>query len=279
MVTISLEYILFVVISSAAFAGVLLLIVSRWFDIQGYRYQLDAQRYAIDVLNFILSNSPIVERFENEEPNRFVLSSERLNEYEWDSSNPCCDSSNPPYLRDSWEKTFELLEFDYNLTIIDLVNGEKWTISNLYFNDTECYYEAMRISGFADAPVVISYGKEKHPGKAILTLKRTPLSEIAFSLSEAFMRSEMDETKGYLRGVRIDTSNIKGIKVIGSDRICLKQIIRGSEKWICKYFYKGSKGLSIREELESIDTTDVKCIDIIIQYQYTGDQSQVVVGA
>lgn len=263
MVTISLEYIFFVVIASAAFTGILLFLTSRWLDIQGYRYQLDAQRYAIDVLNLIISNSPIVERFEDEEPNRLILNAEKLNDYSF------LPWENWDYRRKFWQEHFELLEFEYEINIEDLITHKSWKFSNLYFEDSECYYEAMRISGYVDAPVVISYGSEKHPGKASIKLKRTPLSELAFFLSEAFMRSEMNPSENYLRGIRVDTTNIKGIDVLSLDGsenvVCLKHIKDGNEIKVCKYFYRNEKELKIDDSVKNFNTQR-KCIDVIVRY-------------
>ncbi|MEM5854586.1 MAG: hypothetical protein QW228_09540 [Candidatus Aenigmatarchaeota archaeon] len=244
MVTLSLKYILFAAVACAVLAAVLLFVSSRWLDIQGYRYQLDTQRITINMLNLILSNSPIVERFSEDDPNRLILNSKKL------------DILN----KDDWEKNFDLLEFDYNLTIIDLVNNKKWSFSNIYFGDSECYYESMRISGYADVPVVISYGKEKHPGKASLNLRKTPLSELAFRISEGFMRDKMGWGK-YIRGIRIDTTQVKGVEFL-DDKICLK---KDSENF-CKYIFKGDANLVIDESVKSFPLNAPKCIDIIVEY-------------
>ena len=262
MVTLSLEYILFVVIASAAFAAVLLFLTGRWFEIEGYRYQLDAQRYAIDLLNLLVSNSPIVERYEEEEPQRLILNSYSLNSYQWIVGKDGYDSLNPPEWRKNWEKKFELLEFEYELLIEDL-NGTKWIISNLYFNDSACYDATLRVSAKAEVPVVISYGKEKHPGKATLTLKRTPLSLMAFYVSEAMLRGEWKNEK-YARGVIVDTSFIKGFDFQGN-RVC--QIIRENGKYICKYFYRGSKELSYQTGVGGVaDLPPSKCPTLIVYY-------------
>ena len=255
MAVVSLNYILFVVIATAAFAGALLFVTSRWFDIRGYRYQLDAQRYAIDLLNSIVSNSPLVERIEGEEPSRLVLSATKLDAFQWE---PWEWSD----LRESWEKNFILLEFDYELTVEDLVTHRKWKLSNLYFNDSECYDETMRVRGFADIPVVISYekenGKEKHPGNASLTLRRTPLSQLSFFLSEAFMRSKL-RNEDYLRGVRIDGTQVKNITVEG-DKVCLNY--RNSKK-VCKYFYRDAKPLQKDTRLDDLKE---ECVDVLVIY-------------
>ncbi len=269
MVTLSLEYILFAIIAGAAFAAVLLFVTAKFLDIQGYRYQLDAQRYAIDILNLIISNSPIVERFPNEEPNRIILSSEKLDEYEWKPWDPCCDSSmvDSNTRRKYWEKNFEVLEFEYHLTVEDLVNKMSWTISNLYFNETECYHRTMRVSARADVPVAISYGKEKHPGKATLTLKKTPLSQLAFFLSEAFLRAEEAknfEDRNYVREVVIDKDYITRVSVNGN-RICIHAKVGDSTKPICKYFYRKGQ-LSLDSQLDDLSVIRSKCVSIFVQY-------------
>ncbi|MEM5790449.1 MAG: hypothetical protein QXP77_00095 [Candidatus Aenigmatarchaeota archaeon] len=266
MVTLSLEYILFAVISSAAFASVLLFIIARFFDIQGYRYQLDAQRYAIDLLNLIVSNSPIVERFSDEEPNRIVLSSQNLDEYKWMPWDGCCNSltvdSNEK--RKYWEEHFEILEFEYHLTIEDLINGNSWTISNLYFNETDCYHQTTRVSARAEIPVVISYGKEKHPGKATLILKRTPLSELAFFVSEAFLRGETEE-EDYLREVIVDREYIRKV-FLNENRICIEVNMNNVFRPLCKYFYRGQKNINLDDRLDDLTQMNSKCVGILVQY-------------
>ena len=76
----------------------------------------------------------------------------------------------------------------------------------------------MRVSAGVDLPVVISYGKEKHPGKASLYLQKTPLSELTFLVSQAMYRAKRSDEK-FLRGLRIDKRNVKDIIFIRDNKI------------------------------------------------------------
>jgi len=263
MVRLSLDTIFAIILAFAVITASMLLVTGRWVDIQGFRYKLDAQRYAMDLLNLILSNSPLVERYESE-PLRLVLNKEKLDTYARGVNS--YGSENPGEKRTFWEKNFDPLEFDYNFTVVDLENGNYWTISNLYFDlNSECYPESMRVSAGVDLPVVISYGKEKHPGKASLYLQKTPLSELTFLVSQAMYRAKKSDEK-FLRGLRIDKRNVKDIIFIkDQNRVCMDVDLDGILKRVCKYYYK-EEGIDLDDSPLDLESVEANCVDIIVYY-------------
>ena len=177
-------------------AGLMLLLMGRWLDLTGLKYELVTQRNALDLSQLIVSSSPIVKRDSSGEPIKLILDSVELDNY---GNNANRGTENPSEQRENWEKCCDFLDFDYNLTIHkfkkegdDLVVDRSWSISNLIFDPTsDCYIP--RIMGIGDLPVAIQENGEMHPGTAILTMTRTPLSDLSFWLSQSFVRASWED--------------------------------------------------------------------------------------
>jgi len=176
------------VVLFAGAAAVMLITMGKWLDLTGFRYKMDTQRNAMNLVQLIVSNSPVVKKT-TDEPDKLILDAEILEDYE---SNAGIGEESMTPQRENWEECCDFLDFDHNFTVHDTVTDNDWTIGNLVFEtDSDCYPE--RVQGFADLPIVVSDNDENHPGVAIVRLSKTPLSEMSFWLSQAFMRAHWDE--------------------------------------------------------------------------------------
>jgi hypothetical protein len=179
---------LLLLILFAAGTAVMLIIMGKWLDLTGYRYKIETQRNAMNLVQLIVSNSPVVKKI-TDQPDKLILDADKLDNYEeyakigWSPSEMTPEREN---YRKSWEDCCDFLDFDHNFTVHDIVTGENWTIGNLVFKEmSECYPQ--RVMGYADLPVIISKNNENHHGVAVVRLMKTSLSDLSFWLSEAFM--------------------------------------------------------------------------------------------
>jgi len=226
----------------AVVAAFMLMIMGRWFDLTGTKYSLITQRNAMDLVQVIVSNSPLVERDPNGEPIKLVLNATKLDIYE---NKAGIGTEFPTKERVDWEDCCDFLDFDYNLTVYDLVADKNRTIGNLIFEpDSECY--PSRIMGIGDVPVVVNEDGDKNPGLAVLRMTRTPLSDLSFWLSQAFLRASWAEywtvfssEKDYTVLVPLDPEDIECVKISDYDdnykRICV--ILNNNRGEACKMFY------------------------------------------
>jgi hypothetical protein len=171
----------------AAGTAVMLVIMGKWLDLTGIRYKMDTQRNAMNLVQLIISNSPVVSK-ESDQPDKVILDAKELDDYVNEAG---LGSEIPSFKRMEWEDCCDFLNFDHNFTVHDIVTGKSWTIGNLVFDESICYPN--RVQGIADVPVVVSQNGEKHPGVAIVRLKKTPLSDLSFWLSQAFIRAYWDD--------------------------------------------------------------------------------------
>ena len=211
-----------IVILFAAGTAVMLIIMGKWLDLTGYRYKMETQRNAMNLIQLIVSNSPVVKKV-SDQPDKLVLDADELDSY---MINANIGTETPSDQRKEWEDCCDFLDFDHNFTVHDLVTGENWTIGNLVFNtQSECYTK--RIQGFADLPVVVSHNGDNHPSVAVVRVMRTPLSDLSFWLSQAFIRAYWDdywelfpETDEYTVIVPIDPE-IQRVSIdVDNKRIC-----------------------------------------------------------
>jgi len=165
-------------------AAVMLLMIGRWLDITGVKYKFETQRNAMSLLQLIVSNSHIVKTDSQNVPLKLIIDSEKLSEYE---NKAGIGTESPSQEREIWEKCCDFLDFDYNFTVHNLVTGENRTIGNLIFSRSDCYPQ--RVKGFADLPIVVDENGRRDAGVAVVEMVRTPLSELSFWLSQAFVRA------------------------------------------------------------------------------------------
>jgi len=172
-------------------AAVLLLMIGRWLDMEGIKYKMETQRNAMNIMQILVSNSPVVKRDSSNVPMKLTLDGEELDRYQINAGIGT-EVVTPDSERDIWEKCCDFLDFDYSFTVRDLETDEEWTISNLIFKqDSVCYPQ--RVRGFVDLPVVIYKDGRRDPGVAVVEMIRTPLSELSFRLSQAFLRASWDK--------------------------------------------------------------------------------------
>ncbi len=186
-------FVLILVVVAAA-AAVTLILMGKWLQIVGFRYKMETQRNAMNLIQLIVTNSPIVEK-KGDEPYKLVIDADKLDEY---STNfRVTDTSSPSNEHETWQECCDFLDYDYNLTVIrinttDPDKSKEWEFGNLFFReDSECYPTVVK--GFADIPVVISDNGEYKPGLAYVEMMRTPLSGLSFWLSQAFVRASWDK--------------------------------------------------------------------------------------
>jgi len=234
----------------AIIAAMMIMIMGRWFDLTGTKYNLITQRNAMDLIQLIVTNSPLTERDPSGKPLKLILNATLLDIYE---SNAGTGTRVLSSERKTWEDCCDFLDFDYNLTVHDLVMSKNWTIANLIFKrDSECY--PARIMGAGDVPVAIDEDGKRNPGVAVVTMMRTPLSDLSFWLSQAFLRASWGDywtvfssEESYTVIVPLDpgesSTDQEGIKCVNiSDpdindnykRICVKL---NDDREVCKSFY------------------------------------------
>jgi hypothetical protein len=172
-------------------AAILLLMIGRWLDITGIKYKFETQRNAINLLQMLVSNSPVVKRDSANMPLKLVLDGEKLNEYQ-NNAGIGMENIVPWGDRDVWERCCDFLDFDYNFTVHNIITSENFTIGNMIYNQlSDCYPQ--RVIGISDIPIVIDKNGRGDAGVATIKMIRTPLSELSFWLSQAFVRASWEE--------------------------------------------------------------------------------------
>lgn len=233
----SIPTILLITIVFAGGAAVLIIMMGKWLDLTGYKYKMETQRNALNLIQYIVSNSPLVERVEND-PQKLVLSAEKLNDFQ--TNYWIIDPNNPTNEWKELESCCSFLGFDYNLTVIAFEDGneKKWKFGNLLFKeDSKCY--SRKVEGIADVPVVVRDNGKNYPGIAKVKMMRTPLSEINFWISQSFLKANWSEygdvlgNEEYSVKIPIDTNDIDNISFHGNNRVCA-HLVSGSI--VCKDF-------------------------------------------
>jgi len=246
----SVATIFFLTVAFAVGAAVILLMIGKWLDISGLRYKMDTQRNALNLLQLIVSSSPIVQEDPSGEPKKLILDKDKLEKYE--IIDLYGEPNSPPYpyvdpLRDEWLSCCDFLSYDQKLTITDLVTNEVWAIGDISIKtESKCYPK--RTIGYTDMPVVIFNGTNYNHGVANLTLQKTPLSEFSFWLSQAFIRASWDGYWGmvnesYNVTIPLDTDNIELVE-IRDDRVCMK-LRPPTSKITCKPFVRTGASMTI----------------------------------
>jgi len=226
----------------AIIAAMMIMIMGRWFDLTGTKYTLITQRNAMDLIQLIVTNSPLVERDPSGEPMKLVLNATQLDVYESKAGIGIRDISSSSE-REIWEKCCDFLDFDYNFTVHDLVTSKNRTIANLIFERGSTCYPS-RILGVGDVPVVIDEDGKRNAGVAVVTMMRTPLSDLSFWLSQAFLRASWGDywtvfssEESYTVTVPLDPE-VKCVNISDYNdnykRICVKLI---DDREACKSFY------------------------------------------
>ncbi len=259
-------------------AAILLLMIGRWVDITGIKYKFETQRNAMNLLQLLVSNSPVVKTDPANVPLKLVLDAEKLSEYQADAG---IGTETPSPQRDTWEKCCDFLDFDYNFTVRNLVTGENRTIGNLIFNTlSDCYPQ--RVKSVADIPVVIDEDGRRDYGVAEIEMIRTPLSELSFWLSQAFVRASWDKywevyagEEKYFVKIPLDPE-IKCVGILPVDnnymRVC---VYLTDDRYACKMFVIDNDiVVNGRFQQDWNHKTTGDCFDVLITVERVGDPPQ-----
>ncbi len=222
----SLTKILSTIISYALMLAVIFFVIGKYLDLRVESFSVDATRHSTNLLQLILTSSPIVKE-------KLILDSDKMDNYLSGS------------IKKEWEDSCELLEYDYNLSVYDLENKNEWKTGKLIFDSSsECYFDYQKIKTYSEMPVSIYYGDHTYdPGIANLILMRTPLSELAFWTSQASLRIRKGTDTEIIKDIRIG-KEIDHIKFTKSSDITICMKIGDSE--ICKSFpYKSYPEIKI----------------------------------
>jgi len=261
-------FVLLLIVIAAAVA-VTLILMGKWLEIVGFRYKLETQRNAMNFIQFIVANSPIVEK-EFDEPNKLIIDFNELDKYS--KRFEVTDPNNPSDEHKKWEECCDFLDFDHNLTVIDLSTGIPVEFGNLIFQEeSECY--AKRVQGFADVPVVIYRNGEYRPGIAYVEVRRTTLSDVSFWLSQAYMRASWPQP-GYWEVFTEETSysvfipldpEVQGFSIHNVDgnhkRICANLT---NDRFACKTFIFDENEVRLKKyEIDPSSTCYSMTIDVM----------------
>ena len=201
---LSLSTIFFLLVAFAVGAAVMLFMIGQWLDLTGLRYRMESSRNALNLLQLIVSNSPLIEEDIYFEPNKLILEEAKLDAHEYTVYDMYDQSES--ILNDKFHECCQFLDFDYKLTVIDLESDpiELWNIGDIPFKiESKCYPD--RIIGHADMPVVIHRDDGSYkPGLINITLVKTPLSELSFWLSQSFIRAEWDKSREFFKKAESD---------------------------------------------------------------------------
>lgn len=182
---LSLPIVIVIVLGYAFLIGMMLFVLDKYLDLRVISYTWDANRQANNLMHLILSPKQSLIAKE-----KLVIDLNMLQQYEtnW-LTNQQMDTSE----RYNWEDCCDLLEYEMNFSVTKL-GGNKHSFGNLLFDmNSECYFVYQRIKGYIEMPVLIysenADGTENFdPGIANLILMRTPLSEVAFWISQSSLR-------------------------------------------------------------------------------------------
>jgi hypothetical protein len=236
---------------------------------------VETQRNVLNLIQLIVSTSPLVYRDPYLEPNKLILDADKLDVY--DNFDMYDQSKFGDSRYEEWNKCCMFPDYDYEINVFDLSTDESWYINPVpkFKTDKESKCYPKRIVSYADLPVVVRRNGENHPGFINITLTKTPLSDISSWLSQAFVRASWDEYKDLFRTtdsegnpqpfeitVRLDPE-IKDVSVDNSGIVCLTFREGTPPPTYCKSFQKTSATLQASPISNTISTSCYK-LKIII---------------
>lgn len=218
-----------VFVGIAFFVAVIVLILNKYLDLRVVAYTADASRQATNLIHSILASNctGAVEK-------KLVLDFYRLKEVPLDE----CEN----------------LEYDYNFSVTRIGDGYSKKIEKLVFNfDDQCYLSYQRIKGYVEMPVVLHYEPTREEGNyragiAKLTLMKTPLSELAFWISQASLRIKEGHDEEIIKSIRVGPEVIR-IK-IENGKICMN--VKNVPNEVCKQLFLDSTAKVCRRKV-SVD--------------------------
>jgi hypothetical protein len=226
-----------IIVGYAFLIGMLLFILDRYLDMRVVSYTADAQRHANNLLHLVLNSKLITKE-------KLIIDKNELDKY--DENNWFSYPMNS--YRKDWESSNEIIEYDYNFSVIEF-GAKKHEFGNLIFNmNNPCYFDYQRIKGYTEMPVSVYHVNDEYrPGIANLTLMKTPLTELCFWISQSSLRLEEKYDDEILKSIRVGPE-VTSIVFDNAGYICM--YVNG--KWVCKSFYHESYQIRICETDESI---------------------------
>lgn len=264
MTRVILSLILIMIFGFAFLTGMGLGVMDKYLDLRVTSYTIDSSRHAINLMHLLLTNSLLLEQSPNE-IQKLVLSNARIVDY---NSGWFTDQEDILGKRMSLSDCCEVLEYDYNFsTSVRTKSGGNWIWSktaefgNLVFDmESMCYMDYQRMKGYAEMPIVVwskgNNGNIYTPAIANLTLMKTPLSELAFWISQSSLRLNEKYDKSLIKEIRFGPE-VEKIRIyeatLARGIICMFKRNSLHDK-ICKqFYYSGAVGMNISDSSGSWD--------------------------
>jgi len=279
MTRIILSLILIMIFGFAFLTGMGLGVMDKYLDLRVTSYTVDSSRHAINLMHLLLTNSPLLVQSPNE-IQKLVLSSQRISEYQDLNSGWFANQENLNGKRMSLSECCELLEYDYNFsTSVRICDGSNcaWSktadFGNLVFDmESTCYMDYQRMKGYSEMPIVVwskgNYGNYYTPAIANLTLMKTPLSELAFWISQSSLRLSERYDSSLIKEIRfgpeiekIKIYEIKPDTTPPSGIICMFKRNVNHEEVCKKFYYSTTPGMSISTPAGSWDLSTISQIN------------------
>jgi hypothetical protein len=222
-------------------------VMDKYLDLRVTSYTIDSSRHAINLMHLFLTNSLLLENSPNE-IQKLVLSSGRIGEY---NSGWFTDQEDILGYRMKLSDCCELLEYDYNFSTSVRTESGSWSktaeFGNLVFDmESMCYMDYQRMKGYAEMPIVVwskgNNGNIYTPAIANLTLMKTPLSELAFWISQSSLRLNEKYDQSLIKEIRFgpEVEKIRIYKATPARGIICMFKRNSLHDKICKQFYNSS---------------------------------------
>ena len=226
---ILLEYVLMVAIGVA----IIFLFFGKFVDVKVMKFELEEAREALNLLQTISTSSDLLVKDSNKQPIKLMFDKKILDEYNSKSPNEGIFYE---------EKCCNAIEYDYNLEFTDLKTDDKWSYGNLKFDlSSECYsVVSLNQKVKTQMPVNICEDGKCDFATASIELARTPLSELAFWISQVCLRQE-----SVIKTIPFDQNSVKGIKIDTDKKEVCVSLNTGDV--ICKKIYCGT-GIQVEGE-------------------------------
>jgi hypothetical protein len=203
--------------------AILFIFLTKFIDLKVVKLELQESRDALNLLQTISTSSELLVKDSANQPLKLMFDKSMLDKYSKKSPDEgifydekCCNS----------------VQYDYNLQFADLKTGSKWSFGNLKYDlSSQCYSVAdMNIKVSAQMPADICSNGKCDFSTVNIEMARTPLSELAFWISEVCLRKD-----NVTKTVPFDQDSMKGIKIdINKKEVCTS--LQDGER-VCKKFY------------------------------------------
>jgi hypothetical protein len=260
---LSLSTVFFLLVAFAVGAAIIMFMIGQWLDLTGVRYKMESQRNALNLIQLIVSTSPLVYRDPYLEPNKLILDVKKLNDYNNFDMYDQVNFGGSRYK--NWNNCCIFPDYDYEIYVYDLNDRSNWHINPMpqFKTDIQSQCYPKRVISYADLPVIIRYENgEHHPGFINITLTKTPLSDLSSWLSQGLVRvsPEWNSYKNIFNTsfeitVLLDPE-IKSGSIDKSNGVCLT--FRDSGVTKCKQFQTTDATLEASPISNSISTSCYK---------------------